>query len=48
MSSVFSRSQAVVCIYRKVRDWVSSRRARCVYYTTSLEYETEIESGGCA
>ena len=25
-----------------------SRRARRVYYTTSLEYETEIESGGCA
>jgi len=23
-----------------------SRRARRVYYTTSLEYETEIESGG--
>ena len=25
-----------------------SRRARRVYFTTSLEYETEIENGGCA
>jgi len=25
---------------------VRSRRARRVYYTTSLEYETEIERGG--
>ena len=25
-----------------------SRRAQRVYYTTSLEYETEIESGACA
>jgi len=32
----------------KVRDRVRSRRARHVYYTTSLEYETEIEGGGCA
>jgi len=23
-------------------------RARRVYYTTSLEYKTEIEGGGCA
>jgi len=39
-----------LCIYRIISDWVRSRRARRVYYisTTSLEYETEIESGGCA
>ena len=38
----------VMSIYRKVGDWVRSRRARRVYYTTSLEHETEIESCGCA
>jgi len=27
---------------------VRARRARRVYYTTSLEYETEIEGGRCA
>ena len=27
---------------------VRSRRARRVYYTTSLKHETEIETGGCA
>ena len=32
------------CIYRKVGKSVRSR----VYYTTSLEHETQIESGGCA
>ena len=37
-----------MCIYRKAGDWVRSRRARRVYYKTSLAYETEIESGGCA
>jgi len=33
---------------KRVRDRVRSRRARRVYYTTSLECETEIEGGGCA
>ena len=32
----------------KWETWVRPRRARRVYYTTSLAYETEIESGGCA
>jgi len=41
-------SYTQMCIYRKVGDWVRSRRARRVEYTTSLEYETEIESGGGA
>ena len=38
-----------MCVYRKVRDWVRSRRARRVYYraTTSLEYEMVVEGGGC-
>jgi len=35
-------------MYRKVRDGVRSRRARRVCYTTSLEFETEIENGKCA
>jgi len=35
-----------LCIYRKVGKRVRSRRARRVYYTTSHEHETEIESGG--
>jgi len=29
---------------RKVRDWVRLCRARRVYYSTSLEYETKIEA----
>jgi len=34
------------CAYRKVVDWVRSRRARRVYYTTSLVYETEMKAAG--
>jgi len=38
----------LMCIYRKLGKRVRSCRARRVYYTTSPEYETETESGGCA